>query len=97
MVAEAGAERSCFSINHGAGRRLGRKQAFRTLDQEAVDRSFAQHDILTNCRFYPRDEAPDVYKDFEQVLGSVKQAGLAREVARLEARFVIKDAAKADD
>ncbi len=97
MVAEAGAERSCFSVNHGAGRVLGRKQAFRTLDQAAVDRSFDERDILSNCRTYPRDEAPDVYKDFEQVLSSVKQAGLAREVARLEARFVIKDASKADD
>lgn len=97
MVAESGAERSCFSVNHGAGRQLGRKQAFRTLDQGEVDRSFAERDILTNCRSYPRDEAPDAYKDFDEVLGSVKQAGLAREVARLEARFVIKDAAKADD
>ncbi len=97
MVAEAGAERACFSVNHGAGRMLGRKQAIRTLDQGEVDRSFAERDILTNCRTYPRDEAPAAYKEFDEVLGSVKQAGLAREVARLEARFVIKDAAKADD
>ncbi len=39
--------------------------------------------ILTNCRSYPRDEAPAAYKDFDEVLGSVKQAGLAREVARV--------------
>lgn len=97
MVAEPGAERACYSINHGAGRVLGRKQAFRTLDQETVDRSFEERDILTNCRRYPRDEAPAVYKDFDQVVRSVEQAGLARRVARLEARFVIKDAAKADD
>ena len=37
------------------------------------------------------------YKDFEEVLRSVKLAGLASEVARLRARFVIKDASKADD
>lgn len=53
--------------------------------------------ILTNCRQYPIDEAPAVYKDFEAVLDSVKRAGLAREVARLKARFVIKDADTADD
>lgn len=97
MVAEAGAEGALYSVNHGAGRRLGRKQAFRTLDQGEVDRSFAERDILTNCRAYPRDEAPDAYKDFDEVLASVRAAGLAREVARLEARFVIKDASKADD
>ncbi|MFK7817276.1 MAG: RtcB family protein, partial [Planctomycetaceae bacterium] len=42
-------------------------------------------------------EAPAAYKDFEQVLNSVKTAGVATEVARLKARFVIKDASKADD
>jgi tRNA-splicing ligase RtcB len=97
MVAEAGAELSCFSVNHGAGRQLGRRQALRTLDQAAIDRSFEQCDILTNCRKYPRDEAPDAYKDFDEVLRSVKLAGLASEVARLRARFVIKDASAADD
>ncbi|MCB9865396.1 MAG: RtcB family protein [Phycisphaerales bacterium] len=97
MVAEAGAEKSCYSVNHGAGRILGRKNAIRTLDQAAIDRSFAERDILTNCRNYPLDEAPAAYKDFDEVLRSVKLAGLASEVARLQARFVIKDAAEADD
>lgn len=97
MVAEPGAALSCHSVNHGAGRRLGRKRAIRELDQVAVDRSFADRDILSNCRAYPRDEAPDAYKDFDAVLDSVEKAGLAREVARLAARFVIKDASAADD
>ena len=43
------------------------------------------------------DEAPDAYKDFDEVLSSVKEAGLASEVARLDAKFVIKDGSKADD
>lgn len=97
MVAQPSAELSCFSVNHGAGRMLGRKQAIRSLDQAAIDRSFEEMDILTNCRRYPRDEAPAAYKDFEEVLRSVVMAGLAAEVARLQARFVIKDASPADD
>ena len=97
MVADEGAEKSCFSVNHGAGRALGRRVASRTLDQQAIDNEFDEHDILTNCRKYPRDEAPAAYKDFNEVLSSVKQAGLASEVARLQARFVIKDGAEADD
>ena len=97
MVADAGAAASLYSVNHGAGRVLGRKRAMAQLDQAAIDRSFADADILTNCRAYPRDEAPAAYKDFNEVLRSVKLAGLASEVARLQARFVIKDAAKADD
>ena len=97
MVADDGASLSCYSVNHGAGRSLGRKRAIRELDQGAIDQSFDQHDILTNCRQYPKDEAPAAYKDFDEVLRSVKTAGLASEVARLKARFVIKDGDKADD
>ena len=97
MVADAGAEASCFSVNHGAGRVMGRKHASRTLDQAEIDASFEERGILTNCRRYPIDEAPAAYKDFGEVLKSVELAGLASEVARLEARFVIKDGDKADD
>lgn len=97
MVADEGAALSCYSVNHGAGRMLGRKRAIRELDQTAIDRSFDEHDILTNCRQYPKDEAPAAYKDFDEVLRSVKAAGLASEVARLKARFVIKDGDAADD
>ena len=97
MVALPGAEKSCFSVNHGAGRRMGRRQAMRELDQASIDRSFDHADILTNCRNYPRDEAPDAYKDFDEVLRSVCKADLAVEVARLQARFVIKDSSNADD
>lgn len=97
MVADEGAAISCYSVNHGAGRTLGRKAAIRQLDQASIDQSFDQHDILTNCRQYPKDEAPAAYKDFDEVLRSVKTAGLATEVARLKARFVIKDGDKADD
>ncbi len=97
MVADPGAQKSCYSVNHGAGRQMGRKAAIRALDQKSVDQSFADSDILTNCRQYPKDEAPAAYKDFNEVLRSVTTAGLATEVARLKARFVIKDADKADD
>jgi tRNA-splicing ligase RtcB len=97
MVADPGAEKSCFSVNHGAGRIMGRKHAFRSLDQRQIDSEMDQHDILSNCRQYPMDEAPAAYKDFNEVLESVKQAELASEVARLKARFVIKDGSKADD
>jgi len=97
MVANGGAEDALHSVNHGAGRIKGRKAAIRELDQKAINQSFDDQDILTNCRNYPKDEAPDAYKDFDEVLSSVKKAGLASEVARLRARFVIKDADKADD
>ncbi|MDR3197953.1 MAG: RtcB family protein [Planctomycetaceae bacterium] len=97
MVGLPGAELSAYSINHGAGRAMGRRNAIKVLDQKAVDREMENGDILTNCRRYPLDEAPAAYKDFDEVLRSVKQAGLAAEVARLLATFVIKDGDQADD
>jgi len=97
MVAQPDAVKSCYSVNHGAGRQMGRKAAFRELDQKSTDLEFSNADILTNCRTYPLDEAPAAYKDFREVVRSVETAGLARTVATLRARFVIKDASGADD
>jgi tRNA-splicing ligase RtcB len=97
MVAEEGAAKSCYSVNHGAGRRMGRKDAIRRLLQTEVDRSFDACDILYNCRNYPLDESPAAYKDFDEVVKSVQKAGLASTVAKLQARFVIKDGGAADD
>ncbi len=91
MVADEGASKSCYSVNHGAGRAMGRKAASRALNQAQVDQDFETYDILSNCRQYPIDEAPAAYKDFNEVLASVSKANLASEVARLQARFVIKD------
>jgi len=50
MVADPGAEKSAYSVNHGAGRCMGRKAADRALDQKTVDDEFTTNDILTNCR-----------------------------------------------
>jgi tRNA-splicing ligase RtcB (3'-phosphate/5'-hydroxy nucleic acid ligase) len=76
---------------------MGHKEAIRRLDQKQIDNQFDADDILTNCRQYPKDEAPAAYKDSDEVVRSVTGAGLASEVARLRAKFVIKDASKADD
>ncbi len=96
MVADEGAALSCYSVNHGAGRTRSQRCNSHARPK-SIDQSFEDHDILTNCRNYPVDEAPAAYKDFDEVLRSVKSAGLATEVARLKARFVIKDNDKADD
>ena len=97
MVALPGARKSCYSVNHGAGRSLGRRNAIKSLDQKSIDAEFDTADVLFNGRFYPRDEAPAAYKNFTEVKSSVIEAGLAAEVASLSARFVIKDSDKPDD
>ncbi|WP_404310782.1 RtcB family protein [Neorhodopirellula lusitana] len=97
MVALPGASQSAFSVNHGAGRQMSRTKAKKHLSQTAIDQDLIDHDIISNCRVFPRDEAPDAYKDFNQVMSSVTEAGLAAEVASLKAKFVLKDGAPADD
>lgn len=91
MVGQAAAEKTAYSINHGGGRALGRKAAKRALNQADVDASMLAHDIMYNGRSYPLDEAPAAYKDFTAVIDSVESAGLAKKVAKLTERFVIKD------
>lgn len=46
--------------------------------------------VLFNKRNYPVDEFAEVYKDYDEVIKSVTESGLAREVARLSPFFVIK-------
>jgi tRNA-splicing ligase RtcB len=97
MVATPAAQLACYSVNHGAGRAMSRRSAKHTLNQQQIDRELDEHDILSNCRTYPKDEAPQAYKNFGDVLDSVQQAGLAERVANLQARFVIKDGSDPDD
>lgn len=91
MVGQPAAAKTAYSINHGAGRAMGRNHAKRTLKQAEVDAAMNAADILYNGRSYPIDEAPAAYKDFTQVTASVEEAGLAKTVAKLRARFVVKD------
>jgi tRNA-splicing ligase RtcB len=91
MVAKPGAALSCYSVNHGAGRTMSRTRAKKALVQSEIDADLLHADIISNCRQYPRDEAPAAYKDFHEVVRSVELAGLADTVALLKARFVIKD------
>jgi tRNA-splicing ligase RtcB (3'-phosphate/5'-hydroxy nucleic acid ligase) len=44
MVVDEGAVKSCFSVNHGAGRQLGRIEAIRQLDQQTIYRQFDADD-----------------------------------------------------
>ena len=97
MVALPGASRTAFSINHGAGRCMSRTEAKKKLNAAAVQKSLDDFDVLSNSRHYPVDEAPDAYKNFADVLQSVAQAGLAQEVAKLQARFVIKEGGSGAD
>jgi tRNA-splicing ligase RtcB len=79
-----GAVNSGFSVNHGAGRRLSRREAARSLDQRAIDKEYAEAGVLVNTNGrVPLDEAAPCYKSSEEVIEAVVGAGLATVEYRL--------------
>ena len=76
---EAGAVKSGYSVNHGAGRRMSRGEALRQLDQRKVDEQYRRDSILVNLDGrVPLDESNACYKSSEEVVAAVVAAGLAR-------------------
>jgi tRNA-splicing ligase RtcB len=72
------AMKSGYSVNHGAGRRLSRSQAAKTLSQRKVDDEYAEAGILVNVDGHvPIDESSECYKSSEEVLQAVLDARLA--------------------
>jgi len=74
----AGAERSGYSVNHGAGRRISRGEANRTLSQREMDNEYREAGVVVNVDGrVPLDEAAPCYKPSEDVIAAVVGAGLA--------------------
>ena len=75
----AGAVKSAYSVNHGAGRRMSRSAAQRTLSQEAINEEYRAAGIPVNYAApVPIDEAAPCYKAAHEVIAAVVGAGLAR-------------------
>ncbi|MBL9028017.1 MAG: RtcB family protein [Myxococcales bacterium] len=74
----AGARKSGYSVNHGAGRRLSRGQATKLLSQDKVNEQYRADGILVNLDGeVPLDEAGACYKPAQEVVDVVTGAGLA--------------------
>ncbi|HOK45913.1 MAG TPA: RtcB family protein, partial [Bryobacteraceae bacterium] len=92
-VGAEGAMRETFgSVCHGAGRLLSRTAARKGRDAREVQRKLEEQGILvrSETRDGILEEIPDAYKDVDEVIEVVHQAGLARKVARLRPMGVIK-------
>jgi len=73
-----GAAKSAYSVNHGAGRRMSRTQATKTLNRREIDDAYRAAGILVNSDGrVPIDEAAPAYKPSREVVGCVVAAGLA--------------------
>jgi len=85
-------ERSFGSSCHGAGRVMSRSQAKRKVWGEDLLRRLEKSGIEIRTGSMPglAEEAPEAYKDVDQVVESVVGAGIAQKVARITPLIVIK-------
>lgn len=77
---------------HGAGRIMSRHEAMRRVPYETLQRSMREQGILVRAGSVRGlvEEAPVAYKDVEEVVRVVHDAGIAKRVARLKPVAVIK-------
>jgi tRNA-splicing ligase RtcB len=90
--AKEGEARSFSSSCHGAGRAMIRHAATRQWQGQQVMRELADRGILIRSPS-PRgvaEEAPGAYKDVTAVVDAADEAGLSRNVARLEPLVCVK-------
>ena len=89
LVGTPKAAETFFSVNHGAGRTMSRGEAFRTISQQDFERQMGN--IIYNKPYRTiADEAPGAYKNIEEVIDTLVEAGLTRKVAKLRPLAVIK-------
>lgn len=85
-------DESFGSTCHGAGRRMSRTQAKRVVRGETLKASLAEKGIAVAAGSLSglAEEAPEAYKDVDQVVEVVHAAGIAKKVARLRPLAVVK-------
>lgn len=84
--------RAFASSCHGAGRMLSRTQAKKVIDGREVQKNLANRGIRihANTPNILSEEAPEAYKDVDEVIELSSAAGLTKPVARLSPFTVIK-------
>lgn len=93
LTGAEGAMRETFgSVCHGAGRVMSRAAARKGRDARQVEKRLEEEGIVvkSESRDGILEEVPEAYKDVDEVIEVVHQAGLARKAARLRPMGVIK-------
>lgn len=89
LVGTPKAAETFYSVNHGAGRAMSRKEAKRTFSAE--DFAEQMQGIIYNKAYKTiADEAPLAYKDVDAVIDTLVGAGITKKVAQLRPLAVIK-------
>jgi tRNA-splicing ligase RtcB len=93
LAGQAGSMAETFgTCCHGAGRLLSRTAAKKGRDVASVIKGLEREGILIRCGSKKGilEEVPEAYKDVDEVIEVVHNAGLAKKVARLRPMGVIK-------
>jgi tRNA-splicing ligase RtcB len=101
MVGTGNSDESLCSVNHGAGRVMSRTAALgksrrgrvitpARISDEKFKRSMDGIKLIAGNRGKIKEEAPDAYKDIDEVVRIVVECGWARVVARMVPLAVLK-------
>lgn len=90
---EKGMKETFGSAIHGAGRTMSRAKAMKEPGSgEGIVKELARKGIIIKCRSTKSlaEEAPNAYKDINEVVETVSRAGIVKKVAKLKPVIVVK-------
>jgi len=93
LVGTKKAEEMTFgSTVHGAGRVMGRANAMKTIDGKKTKKILNEKgiEVSSSSDKSLAEEAPEVYKDIEDVVQVVHDLGISKKVVRLKPLVVVK-------
>lgn len=92
LVGTKKAEETFFSTCHGAGRIMSRSAAIQKLRGRSIKGELEKKGIIvmSTGRETLAEEAPEAYKDVNEVVGVVHNAGISKRVCRMRPLGVIK-------
>ncbi len=92
LVGTAQGKEAFYTTCHGAGRMMSRHAAIRSLSARQIVQDLEEKGIIVKCWSLRgvAEEAPQAYKDIEEVINVVHNAGISKKVARLVPLAVIK-------
>ena len=92
LVGEEKSKEAWHTVCHGAGRTMSRAKAIKTISGRNVVETLEQKGIIVKCYSFKgvAEEAPQAYKNVDEVVDVVHKAGLSKKVARLVPLAVIK-------
>jgi len=83
------AQETWFSVNHGSGRAMSRTMAKRTISEAEFKKTMGE--VVYNLPFEKiADEAPSAYKNIEDVVDTLVEAGITKKVVKLKPLAVVK-------